>query len=683
MTAWWPAALFVLFAAWCGSFFYGAGGVSTSVGHLTLLAIAAWGWRDGDPLQLGRRGRWLPLALWALAALSAATSPVPRAGAVGLLLAPALVVVPAAVARAWGTVRQARRGVSSLAVAIGALALAALLLQRWQGSAKAAQPLGHHLLLALCLAVLLPLSLVPALAARRWGARVGWLAAPALAMAALFASGSLAGTAGGLFGLASLLRGRLRFWVAPLAVLALALATQRLVFAGVEGDSSWAARTVYWRAAAAGAAERPWLGWGPGSTPWTVGKHVRPVPGTSPPGEVVGDLHSLPAQLAYELGAAGTLGALAIAVVWWRRRTRTRPPDTFSDLIRRSGLGGLGAGLVALVATPTFATTAPWVALAIAAGAAQAGGQLGQGDAAAAAAPRSTAWRGGLRPGTLYALLALVGLARLDLAHLAYDRARAAPPTPTAEVRRHLERAVALDPGHPLYRARLGWLAPAASGERAAALRLASDEAPGFGAFALAAGAAALDAGEGDPAALLGRACATDPLSARAPFLLATAAPGRPGAAVVAARAFLADPRLVAAMDWERHPGLVTAAAQQVRAWSGVDRGYRRDLAAAITGRPAGGPAVRLVWSIDDAAGRPGGAPSLIAFRRLPWPRPTPLASVLVRREGARALGAMPAATSLPTSAAAAFPPNCGSEPPRSLGGNPQELRRSLWKTGR
>jgi hypothetical protein len=292
------------------------------------------------------------------------------------------------------------------------------------------------------------------------------------------------------------------------------------------------------------------------------------------------------------------------------------------------------------------------VALAVAAGAALVGPPGGERSAGAGVHPLALAG----------ATAALALLGRLDLAHLAYDRARAAPGSPTAEARAALERAVALDPRQPLYGAQLALLSPTGGGERAATLRLASDGAPGVAALALAAGVAALDAGDAGAAALLHRACAADPLGAPAPFLLAMAAPEAPAAPIYAARALLAAPELGAAVDWEGRRPLLRQALLRVQAWHGVDGGYRRTLALAVTAAPRQGPIRRLLWRFDRQADV---AQSLTAFRRRPWPRPPALASVLLRLDAARGLGELPAATALPTSAAAAFPPRCDAMPRR------------------
>ncbi|HEV8632466.1 MAG TPA: hypothetical protein VGV61_19285, partial [Thermoanaerobaculia bacterium] len=96
-----PAALLALFAGWCGSFYYGASALAVACAHAALLALAAYGWRGWDPLRLGARGKVLLPLLWLVLLLAMRGSPVPRAGWLGAALLPALLALPAAVARCW------------------------------------------------------------------------------------------------------------------------------------------------------------------------------------------------------------------------------------------------------------------------------------------------------------------------------------------------------------------------------------------------------------------------------------------------------------------------------------------------------------------------------------------------------------------------------------------------------
>ena len=653
-----PALLLALFLGWSGSFHGGAGSAAALAGHLALIAAAAWGWRGWDPLGLGAAGRAAPPLLWVLLLASCRLSPVTRAGWVAVALAPLLLALPAGVARAWRGDAERRRGVA--AVAAVTAAVAAWALASWAAGAgeRAAQPLGHHLLLGTALATLLPLALVPALApsgtpASTWAARAG----AAVVVAALLATGSVGAVTGAAVGCVLLLglRRRAAVWLLPLVgAAAAALVVPRLLAPGP--DPSLGARLVYWRGALEGLAERPLLGWGPGSTAWTLPLHLRPVPGVTPAGEVVGDVHSLPLQLAYELGLAGALGAALVAGLFVASRLRG---GAGRDAVGRAGLAGLAAGAVALLAGPTLGTLAPWVALAVAAGAslaARGAGETGPRRAGADAAARSLgsgpaapAPRREAPAGWLYGAIAVLLLLPLDLGHLLYDAARRAPPRGAREL---LRRAAAFDPEHPLYAARLGWLPGQTPAERLRTLRAAALGAPGIGALQLAAGAAAYESGQGGRAELL-RACVADPLDGMAPLLLAFASPAAAEAPALAARAQLATPPLAAAVEWERRPRLWGESRRLIWEWPGIDPGYTRALVEATRTLPRHGPVTHLQRRMDERAAT---SLSLVAFRRLPWP--ATLAAVPVRLAAARAVR-VPSAAELPVTSPEAFPPDC------------------------
>ena len=192
--------------------------------------------------------------------------------------------------------------------------------------------------------------------------------------------------------------------------------------------------------------------------------------------------------------------------------------------------------------------------------------------------------------GWLYAAVALLLLAPLDIAHACYDAARAAP----ARAASWMAVAAELDPEMPLYRARLGWLAPDAA-RRRLELERAAAGAPGVAALQLAAGwASRISAAPGDSGgeAHLEAACNADPLAGTAPFLLAFAQPDSPRAPRLAARAVLADPALLASIDFEARPDLLAAALAEVARWEGIDTGLRKaivDVAASLPS-PGHGP---------------------------------------------------------------------------------------------
>ena len=765
-----PAAGAAVFGLWAGTAAGGATAAGAIAGHALLLAgavAAAPAWCD--PLGLGRRGRLLPLALWALAAASAWGSPVPRAGRVAVILLAAFLLVPAAVVRAWRGETGRRWGLLGVAAVTAASASWALAGRFLLGDPRAASPLGHHLLLGVWLLALLPVAALPALRDRGGARALGWVALITGA-AALVATGSLAAWAG--LALEAALGGRVVLRtrrgrrdraadgtvsaavgpqrepveatppgtpirrrrrevavvaavVAGLALLA-GLALPRLTRLGTGADDSTQARTVYARAGLAGAAARPALGWGPGSTPWTLAEHLRPVPGVNPPGEVVAELHALPLQVAYEVGVPGLLLAAAIAALFARRRLAAdagrdtepgsdptaegvggragagalaAPAGSCDPALIRAGLIGLAGAGVALLATGWLAVTALPVALALAAGAALAGagGELAAsraGTAAGAGEPPSSA--GGRRAATggrgwrrswpvlLYCAAAAAALAPLDLAQLTFERALDAR-DPVVR-RAALERAVRLDPRFPLYRfwlaSEVGGVEPPELTATAAMARRAAEDGYGIAPFWLAAGVYGAGAGAPWAAPALERACDLDPLGALAPFHRMALEPAAPGAAERGARALLGAPRLAAATFWEVREELLAAALDAAAVWEGVDAGWREELLRRVTGWRTD---VRE-GTIDLALRDPGGAESLVlrSFRRRP--QGFRLAPVSLRHDLATQVP-LPPATVLPTSSAAAFAgPGCGAPAGRRGAGSGRwrrgdESPQHLWKT--
>lgn len=660
-TALLPAAGLAVIGGWAGTMAGGAtaaGAAAVEALALAGAAAATSAWRD--PLRLGRRGRLLVWALLLLAAASVWASPVPRAGRLALTLLPAFLLLPAAVARAWDGAAGRRwgpRGVAAVVLATAAWALAG----RLAGDPRAAAPLGHHLLLAVWLLALLPVAALP-LRAGRSGDRLLGAAAVAAGVTALVFGGSLAAAAG--LGLEAVLVAAVAVraaaaWPAArrrrlLVLLGLGLAlvalggllraAPRLWPTAGGADPSFAARGVYAAAAWRGAAARPALGWGPGSTAWTLAEHLRPVPGVDPPGEVVAEVHSLPLAIAYELGLPGALLAAALAALFFRRRRAAAVPAAAGGadpLLVSAGLAGLAGAGVALLATAWLAVAALPAALAVAAGAALAG-------------------EGGVRRrrggwgGALYAAVAAISLLSPLRAQLHYDRAVAADEV--VEQRRQIDAAVRLDPGFPLYRAWQAWAAAAAGGDPVAVAEAelaAAQQAPGVAALWLAAGVDGAAAGTPWAAEALGRACRLDPLGALAPFHLAVLEADRdPAAAAIAGgRALLAEPRLAAATYWEGREELLAAVLGQVSVWPGIDAGWRQALVAAVGGWDTAVPGsrVRLALRVD-----PGGGESLLlrSFRRRP--RAFFLAPVELRRELAAQL-TLPPASTLPQSAPGAF----------------------------
>lgn len=609
-----PPLLLALFGAWCGTFAWGPSWPASAVAYLSLLGALVWiapSWRD--PLRLGGSGRLLPPALWIAAAASAWASPVPRAGWMPVLLLPAFCALPAAVERCWRREEDRRRGLRALALAVAGISLWALVDWAFLGSPRPAMPLGHHNLLAAWLVLLLPLAVLPAREPGAW--RWAGLAAGGLAAAAVLASRSLSGCAAlaGVAFLAFAARAgrerRRRLWGALLAA-ALLLALLQLpralrILAG--NDPSARARGAYLLAGARGFTARPILGWGPGSTPWTVAAFLDPVPGVNPWGESVGDLHSLSVQLAYELGITGFLLAGGIAVLFFARRIAEREEGRDPALLL-GGILGLAGGAVASLGTGAIAVTALPLAAATAAGAALAGSGRGP-------ARRGSPW-----PVRVYAVAALLALTPLELARWHYDRARAGK-GPQAEA--ELAAAMRLDPGFPLYPMRLALLRFGDPGGEASAAELAlraAGKGRGVPSLWLVAGIT------GPSADALEKACILDPLDPFPPFYGMVAAPEDPEAPARGAQALLAEPRLLAATFWERHPDLLAGSLARVRDWPGVDAGWKEALLRAAPPAGArGGPTQRLALTID---GEEGQSLSLTAFRRCPWPVPWPLIEV-------------------------------------------------------
>jgi len=606
-----PAAFLLLLSGWAGTFAGGATGAGALAGHLAVTGVALLGAILGaqdpaDPLGLGRRRRLLPALLLALLAVSWLASPVPRAGRTALLLFPAFLFLPAAVARCWSTPAGRLWGLRGVSAVVTAVAGASLYGVWRYGDPGASFPLGHHNLLAAWLLILLPLALLPW---RQGGVgRVLALAAGVTGVAALAATRSLgAAVAAAAVATAWSRRGR---WLLLVVLLLLVPQLPRLVDVAAGADPSFAARLGYWEAGWRGFLERPGVGWGPGAAAWTISEHLRPVPGIHPPGQVVADLHSLPLHLGYELGAAGVAALVAVAFLFVRRRLAEPASD---PALRRAALGGLAAGAVFSVGGLPVAVAAIPAAAAVVTGAALAGGGVAQDRR------RTPASR--VAKGVVAAALGLLALLALppDLAQRAYDRAATAA-DPEVQLR-HLRRAVDLDPAFPLYRARLAWLEGEQRGiDRGLADRAvaAARDAPGVAPLWLVAGILAQETGAPGGREALLAACRLDPLGAVAPYRLATAAPVERNSEEWAGRALLAEPLLLAAPAWRERDAVLDAGVARVEATAGVNEGWRERLRLLHTrGLDRTGPTRALVLEMD---GEDQASTSLHAFRRRRWP---------------------------------------------------------------
>ncbi len=639
-----PAILLACFAFWCGTFPGAAAFPAGPLGQGLVIVAAILGaasWRD--PLRLGRAGRWLVGAVAVAVALSLYASPVSRAGRVGALLLPAYLLLPGFVARCWSNARRRELGGAAWSAVVAAIAIWAIVEQVRQSTSRTAMPLGHHNLLAAFLVITLP---VAVLGLRQRGAgRLLALAAAVAGIVALAETRSfLAGGVLAILALAGAARfERARHLVLGLALLAIALLVPRAA-AIVRGvDSSSAARLVYLRAGWQGALARPVVGWGPGSTAWTLAEHLRPLPAVNPPGEVVGEMHSLPVELAYELGFPGLALAAAVAGLFLYRRIRGRGAASDRGMVEAGSAGVAGFLLTALGGAQLAVTALP-LAAALAAGAALAGEDAGEERPV-----RRFGW-----PVWIYAGGAVLTLLPLARAHALYDRA--ATLRVREEVTPLLAQAVALDPDFALYRARWAWSATTPIAERAEAAIAAARSARGVAALWLRAAAVALEAGRTDLArAASAHALALDPLSGFAPFQLSTLS----GEGIdCAARALLAEPRIAAASSWRGHEEERRLALRRVESWPGIDAGWKTELLKqAATAVPAadagpGGDATQadLAAQIDTT---PALAVSLHLFRRSPWP--ADVARIRVERAAVRKMK-LPSAATLPTSTAAAFP---------------------------
>ena len=686
-----PALTLALLAAWIGTLQGGAtaiGSTAAVVALLAMVSIPGTPWRD--PLALGRAGRLLPLALWLWVALSWWASPVRRAGTAGLVLLPAFLLLPAAVARCWRAEEDRRIGLRGLAGAVAGVALWALGDEIVRGASRAAMPLGHHTLLAFWLVTLAPVAVLPWRETSRW--RFLGLGAGVAAAVAVLASRSLLGVvalvAEGVVGvvlaqskvgegLAPSRAGggaggehrtfphtregaspsptfRKRAFGALLALLALAAILQAPRLTGILAgrDISARARSVYWAAGWQGFLARPLQGWGPGAAAWTNARFLQPVPGVNPPGEAVGELHSLPLQISYELGAPGLLLALAVVGVFLVRRARAVRRAADPGLLMASVLGLGGAGVVALGTANLVVAALPW-AVAVAAGGALAATEHGQAGTSADGHGRWERW--GRSAIGVYVLAAGLALAPGMIAQWFYDRALAAEVAGRrAEAVRSLDLSVRFDPAFPLYRIRLALL----RNEPEQALRAAED---GGDVAVLWTVAGILGEAAHRPWApdALDHACADDPLAPFPPFFRMQADPGAAGADRSGAHALLAAPQLAAAVVWEGREELQAASLLAVRAWPGVDPGWKEVFLATVATTAAAPttPAglreepewIALTFDTD-----PRESISVPLFRRRPWPTRWPLVPV---RQGLLDSLVLPAPTTLAATAPAAFSP--------------------------
>lgn len=604
--------------------------MATLMAHAMLLVFALWGaWSWRDPLRLGSTWSWLAWAPLALALISDFVSPVPRAGWTGLALAPAFLFLPAAIDRCW---RRGQSGMAAPSVALAVLAVSAwaLLTLFSDGLPRAALPLGHHNLLAVFLVPLLPL-VAAGLAKRGWRRWLGILSL-ALGITAVLATRSFDAAAALMVEsvVIAFFWKRARPWALATVLLLAMVVAPRGSRVLARSDPSLHARATYADAGLRGIAHRPLLGWGPGSVPWTVGINMRPRLGVNPASEVVGDLHSLPLQWAYEAGLVGL--AAMLALMWGFGRARLREDANPSSAFDRRWLLVAVAGLlVEALSNSQIEVVALPVMAAVLCGAWMAGGT-------------DSAWRGtggtgkGRSWGLLLLLIGAVALVPLDLAHCSYDWARGSDGA--TQVRR-LEWATRLDPHFPLYRFRLAVSIAADQPRRAAAEALiAASGARGVAPLWLEAGLLARKAGDTAARRTLVRACRLDRLAPLPPFYAALSSPQGERAADLLAQSLLLEPRLAAAVALESRGALLDGALGRLAEMREVPARWRLALKHAVgrLRRIGGqGPTADLVLDADRS---PYLSFSVYAFRRTPWP--LRLASVVLRRPAVKVMASVP-----------------------------------------
>ncbi|MEM8961380.1 MAG: O-antigen ligase family protein [Acidobacteriota bacterium] len=539
MTACVPALALLVTTAWSGTASANEWGALVNGGAWLLLAWSgAYAWRD--PLDLGDR-RWIVGLGVLLVVMSSVASPALRPAWPILALLPAIVLTPAGVARLLGspfdnTVRDNtvhddsildRVGLPAISAVAAVIALIGVIDAVRFPEVGATAPVGHHNLLALWLVGILPLALLPSRDAG-WR-RVLAVTSGVIVLVAIVATRSLSGLIGLLvMGLIWGSRRHPRMTVGVVMGIVF-LASPRVADIAADSDISTLARAGYLEAGIEMVEERPFLGWGPGTTPWRLGAFHQAEPGVNPPGEVVADPHNFWLRLMIELGLGGIV-CVGLAAWWWWRR-----PIIENTVTRACTIGLVGWVVVASLTRP-MAAPATLFLVAVIMGVRLTATERRMATSSPATGSSSREWKW-VRLGTVAATLTLVPLWGAGLAW------RLAPTSTLA---------LDLDAGMPLYR----WVVSRDSDQPSRAAEDALDaarRAPGVAALWLSAGIAGQAAQAPWATEALVRACELDPLGAVAPFRLATHGdPEDPRAVSWAARALASEPLLVAAAIWQR-----------------------------------------------------------------------------------------------------------------------------------
>ncbi len=537
------------------------------------------------------------------------------------------------------------RALASDAWSIGVALIGGVALLGWAQSAGARieAPLGRRDLVALVLAVATPI------AAR--GMLLGRPHRELAAAATLLGGGALLATrapwpllgfaVAALLGARALERGR--ELLAGLALVAIGLAVpgiERLATgADAEARMVRAAAATSWR----GFVARPLLGWGPGTMAWNDAIFRAPTPGLTGNGLPPAVETPAPLRLLYETGTAGAIAWLLVVAALLRARWRDGGEAT-------AGWAAAGALIAALVASlgGLASASALWAVMAaLAAGAAMAEiAEIAESVPVAAPAPGRDLLT--LLAGLAYVATAVFFLLPLALAQRDYERAAGAGEVETQ--RAAIESAARRDPAFPLYAARAAWLPGPPAAERAERAWRAAERGSAVAALWLRAGWLAFEAGNHRAVRLaLERALRLDPFAAAPPFLVFV--DSNEQSIDCAARALVAEPRLLAAVDWRRWPRARLKAVAVVARWPGIDEAWRREFVAqAAASAPVGEAGVDWVTRLD--AG-PSSAVSSRIFGRRPWP--AELARIRLDRDAAAKVKLAPAWT-LPATEPRAFP---------------------------